>query len=84
MTGLKFAMFADGLRIDADKIVGSGLDGYIVRVNSSTVIKVPKLYGTLYPDGSLRADGENSFHLHDLNTEKEVYRPTARRHTGHR
>jgi len=66
-------IYADGELVNSDKIIGLGLDGYVIHAEPSIVIKVPRLFGIFHRDGSVEAHPDNKFHLNDLETEKEVY-----------
>ncbi len=65
-------LLADGRRIDAGNLIGSGTDGFVIR-NGCHVLKIPQLFGRLQPDGKIEADGDNELHLGHLETEKQVY-----------
>ncbi|KAI5201528.1 hypothetical protein AUEXF2481DRAFT_535290 [Aureobasidium subglaciale EXF-2481] len=48
-TGMSCLILADGTYVDSNKIMGSGLDGYIVRdPGASIVMKIPKLFVELF------------------------------------
>lgn len=66
-------VLADGTRVDAGKIVNSGIDGFIIRAGPH-VLKIPKLYGRLFPDGTVQPSEENRFYVDDLENEKQVYK----------
>ncbi|KAI5207077.1 hypothetical protein E4T39_02114 [Aureobasidium subglaciale] len=73
-TGMPCLILADGTYIDSNKIIGSGLDGYIVRdQGASTVMKIPKLSGTLFTDGTIKPDSDNNIYANDLKEEKDIY-----------
>ncbi|KXS97607.1 hypothetical protein AC578_5761 [Pseudocercospora eumusae] len=65
-------LLVDGRRIDAADLVGSGIDGFVIR-NGSYVLKIPKLFGRLLSDGTIEADSENHFHVNHLELEKQAY-----------
>lgn len=65
-------LLADGRRVDAARLVGSGIDGFIIR-NGCNVLKIPKLFGRLLSDGTIEADKDNDLHLNHLEVEKQVY-----------
>jgi serine/threonine protein kinase len=54
------------------KIIGMGLDGYVVHNEPSTVLKIPKLHGCLLPNGTIEPDPENEGSS-DLTIERTIY-----------
>jgi len=54
------------------KIIGMGLDGFVVHNEPSTVLKIPKLHGCLLPDGTIEPDPDNEWSS-DLSTERTIY-----------
>ncbi|PPJ51711.1 hypothetical protein CBER1_08916 [Cercospora berteroae] len=65
-------VLADGSRIDAADLIGSGLDGFVIR-KGCHVLKIPKLFGRLQPNGNIEEDSDNFMHLEHLEIEKQVY-----------
>ncbi|KAI6843459.1 hypothetical protein KC340_g14035 [Hortaea werneckii] len=65
-------LLVDGTRVDVADLIGNGSDGFIIR-NGHHVLKIPKLYGYLQPDGTTEADSDNEFQSGRLDTEKQVY-----------
>jgi serine/threonine protein kinase len=66
-------LLADGSRVDADKLIGDGADGFII-LEGKHVLKIPRLLGRLRPDGKIDAHIDNELHLQHLEVEKEVYK----------
>ncbi|KAK3075583.1 hypothetical protein LTR53_001021 [Teratosphaeriaceae sp. CCFEE 6253] len=68
-------VLADGHRVAAESLIGSGLDGFIIRHGSGCVLKIPKLFARLQSDGRVEAysDDANELGLEDLEVEKTVY-----------
>lgn len=65
-------LLADGNRVDAARLRGNGLDGFIIS-SGCHVLKIPKLYGRLKPNGEIEADRDNHLHVMHLEAEKKVY-----------
>lgn len=65
-------LLVDGTRIHVADLIGNGSDGFIIR-QGHHVLKIPKLYGSLQPDGTIEADSENDFQSGRLDTEKQAY-----------
>lgn len=63
---------ADGHRVDAATLIGTGTDGFIIHLGRY-VLRIPKLVGNLMPDGELIPHSDNSLHLDHLENEKRVY-----------
>lgn len=63
---------ADGQRVDAATLIGTGTDGFIIR-QGRHVLKIPKLVGTLMPDGEVIPHSDNSLYLDHLENEKRIY-----------
>lgn len=55
---MKIVVLADGSRVTADRIMNSGDDGFILRMDGA-VLKVLKLYASLRADGTIEHDPEN-------------------------
>ncbi|CAD0110192.1 unnamed protein product [Aureobasidium uvarum] len=74
--GLSCLILADGSFVDANKIIGAGLDGCVIHDSptSSTVMKIPKFLGTSMTDGSIKPDDDRNMYMNDLSREKDVYR----------
>ncbi|KAK3114509.1 hypothetical protein LTR53_007113 [Teratosphaeriaceae sp. CCFEE 6253] len=68
-------VLADGHRVTAESLIGSGLDGFVIRHGSGCVLKIPKLFARLQSDGRVEAysDDANELALEDLEVEKTVY-----------
>nr|POF12852.1 putative camp-dependent protein kinase catalytic subunit [Quercus suber] len=64
-------LYADGSRIDSNKVVGNGVDGFVI-LTGNTVLKVPKLYGT-YRDGAVEYVDDGCHSPEDLEQEKKIY-----------
>ncbi|GAB1735544.1 hypothetical protein NU219Hw_g4122t1 [Hortaea werneckii] len=65
-------LLVDGSRVNVADLIGSGSDGFIIR-KGHHVLKIPKLYGYLQPDGTIEADSDNDFQSGRLEIEKQVY-----------
>jgi serine/threonine protein kinase len=65
-------LLADGSRVDPNKSIGDGADGFII-LDGDHVLKIPHLLGRLQPDGKIDAHIDNELHLQHLEVEKEVY-----------
>ncbi|KAI7201267.1 hypothetical protein D0869_04489 [Hortaea werneckii] len=66
-------LFVDGTRVNVADLIGNGSDGFIIR-KGHHVLKIPKLYGHLQPDGTIEADSDNDFQSGRLEIEKQVYK----------
>jgi serine/threonine protein kinase len=64
-------IYADGSLVNS-KIIGKGLDGFVVYNEPSTVLKIPKLYGCRLPDGTIKPLPNNEW-ASDLSGEKAIY-----------
>lgn len=65
------AIHSDGSRV-TQKILGMGLDGFIIHNSPSTVLKIPKLYARVLPDWTTEPESENQY-ANDLSGEKAIY-----------
>ena len=65
-------LLADGTRVDANKVIGDGADGFII-LDGAHVLKIPRLLGRLRPDGNIDLHIDNELHLEHLEVEKQVY-----------
>ncbi|RMY46208.1 hypothetical protein D0865_09427 [Hortaea werneckii] len=65
-------LFVDGTRVNVADLIGNGSDGFVIR-KGRHVLKIPKLYGYVQPDGTIEADSDNDFQAGRLETEKKVY-----------
>lgn len=65
-------LLADGTRVDANKVIGDGADGFII-LDGTHVLKIPRLLGRLRPDGNIDPHIDNELHLEHLEVEKQVY-----------
>ncbi|KAI5262809.1 hypothetical protein E4T47_09177 [Aureobasidium subglaciale] len=65
-------MLADGRPVSANKIIGRGIDGYVIRNSLSSVIEIPKLNAIKLPDGSLEPNEDNVWLVNSLDVEKEI------------
>ncbi|THV64667.1 hypothetical protein D6D28_09734 [Aureobasidium pullulans] len=70
-TPMRCLIYPDGSLVES-KIIGMGLDGFVVHNDPSTVVKIPKLYGCLLPDGTIEPDPDNEW-ASDLSGEKTIY-----------
>ncbi|KAK6008303.1 hypothetical protein QM012_000206 [Aureobasidium pullulans] len=66
-------LLADGERVSADSVIGTGIDGYVIRTGPSSVMKIPKLEATIHPNGFLEPNKDNTWLVESLRVEKEVY-----------
>jgi serine/threonine protein kinase len=69
------AIHSDGSRVKS-KIIGMGIDAFIIYNNPSTVLKIPKLYGQILPDGTMIPEPDNQW-VNDLSIEKAIYERLA-------
>jgi hypothetical protein len=67
------SLFVDGTPVGRG-VIAFGLDGLIIPASSTTVMKIPKLGATMFPDGSLKPVKDNIWQADSLEVEKEVYR----------
>ncbi|THY85539.1 hypothetical protein D6C92_08843 [Aureobasidium pullulans] len=65
-------LFADGNPVTSP-MIGSGIDGFIIRTGPRTVMKIPKLRAEILSDGSLKPEKENEWLIGSLEAEKAVY-----------
>lgn len=65
-------LLADGTRVEANKVIGDGADGFIV-LDGDQVLKIPRLLGRLRSDGNIDPHIDNELHLEHLEVEKQVY-----------
>jgi serine/threonine protein kinase len=68
---LTCAIHSDGSRVKS-KIIGMGIDAFIIHNDPSTVLKIPKLYGRILPDGTTIPEPDNQW-ANDLSIEKAIY-----------
>jgi serine/threonine protein kinase len=65
------AIHSDGSRVKS-KIIGMGIDAFILHPTPSTVLKIPQLYGQILSDGTMIPEPDNQW-ANDLSTEKAIY-----------
>lgn len=53
--------------------IAFGMDGYIIPMGSTSVMKIPRLEATILSDGSLEPDKDNIWKGDGLEIEREVY-----------
>lgn len=65
-------LLADGNRVDTNKVIGDGADGFII-LDRNHVLKIPRLLGRLRPDRNIGTHIDNELYLEYLEVEKQVY-----------
>ena len=67
-------LLADGSRVEADRLIGDGADGFIILDRDKDhVWKIPRLLGFLQPDGNIVPHIDNELYVKHLEVEKQVY-----------
>jgi hypothetical protein len=73
LLNMNWILLADGSRVDANKLIGDGADGFII-LEGKHVLKIPRLLGRLRPDGKIDGHIDDELHLQHLELKKEVYK----------
>ncbi|KAH0283177.1 hypothetical protein M436DRAFT_50559 [Aureobasidium namibiae CBS 147.97] len=72
-TIMSCAIRRDGSLVKTKSIIGRGVDGFVLHSNGeATVLKIPRLYGDFFPDGTMKPEADNEY-ANDLSSEQAIY-----------